>query len=68
MLEFLVAYDAGKVIGILEGTGGITDRAIDTILEDIEKETGARIIRESDPVALVRKIVEIDEEEKHITF
>ncbi|NOX71285.1 MAG: hypothetical protein GXO64_01115, partial [Candidatus Micrarchaeota archaeon] len=68
MAEFLMAYDAGKTIGILEGSGGIVKRAIDTLLEDIKKPTGARIITESDPVILVKRLAEIDEEQKHITF
>jgi predicted Rossmann-fold nucleotide-binding protein len=57
MNEFTIAYDTGKVIGVLEGTGGITKRAINVLLEDSDKETVARVIFESDPVKLVALIV-----------
>lgn len=68
MTEFAIAYDGGKNIGILEGSGGITERAIDTLLEDIDKKRGAKIVRTRDPVELIRKLIEVDEQDKHITF
>lgn len=68
MVEFAIAYDAGKNIGIVENTGGITKRAIDTLVEDIDKRRGAKVLKNADPVALLRKLVEVDEQDKHITF
>ncbi len=68
LAEFAIAYDSGKTIGILEGSGGITERTIDTFLEDIEMKIGAKIFRDSDPIALLRKLIEVDEQDKHITF
>lgn len=50
--EFAIAYDEGKLIGVLEGTGGIAD-ATPQILGTIEKDTGARLIYSRDPVELV---------------
>lgn len=50
--EFAIAYDEAKLIGVLEGTGGIADH-IDELLEVINKETGATVIDHSDPVKLV---------------
>ena len=50
--EFAIAYDEAKLIGVLEGTGGIADH-IDELLEVINKETGATVIGHSDPVKLV---------------
>ena len=50
--EFSIAYDKAKLIGILEGTGGIADH-IEELLKVINKETGARVIYNSDPVKLV---------------
>ena len=50
--EFAIAYDEAKLIGVLEGTGGIADH-IDELLKVINKETGARVIGHSDPVRLV---------------
>lgn len=50
--EFAIAYDEAKLIGVLEGTGGIADH-IDELLKVINKETGARVIGHPDPVTLV---------------
>ncbi|MCH7971976.1 MAG: hypothetical protein IH960_13200, partial [Chloroflexi bacterium] len=50
--EFAIAYDEAKLIGVLEGTGGIADH-IDELLKVINKETGARVIGHPDPVRLV---------------
>jgi len=55
--EFAIAYDEGKLIGVLEGTGGITDR-IREIVGSFTKETGARLIFESDPDALIVKLAD----------
>ena len=55
--EFSIAYDEGKVIGVLEGTGGITAEIRD-IVRAIKKETGSKIVYSSDPVALVEKLIE----------
>ena len=54
--EFAIAYDEGKVIAVLQGTGGIADH-LPEILRVIEKETGAEIVYETDPAALVEKAV-----------
>lgn len=50
--EFAIAYDEAKLIGVLEGTGGIADH-IDELLKVINKETGATVIGNTDPVKLV---------------
>jgi hypothetical protein len=50
--EFAIAYDQAKIIGVLEGTGGIADH-IDELLNVINKDTGAKVIGHSDPVKLV---------------
>ncbi len=50
--EFAIAYDEAKLIGVLEGTGGIADH-IDELLKVINKETGATVIGHTDPVKLV---------------
>lgn len=57
MNEFTLAYDFGKNIGILEGTGGITERAIKILLEDAAKESSSEIIYDSDPTNLVSKLI-----------
>ncbi|MBN2101245.1 MAG: hypothetical protein JW716_00040 [Candidatus Aenigmarchaeota archaeon] len=67
MAEFAIALDAGKAIGILEGSGGITNSSIDALLADSERSR-AKIFRHSDPSTLLRKLIEVDEQDKHITF
>ena len=54
--EFSIAYDEGKVIGVMEGTGGIT-REIRDIVRAIEKDTGSRIVYNSEPAALVHELI-----------
>ena len=59
--EFSIAYDQGKVIGILEGTGGIVDE-IRTIIRVIHKPTGSRIIFDTDPEHLVKRLIQVYDE------
>ena len=54
--EFAIAYDEGKIIAVLQGTGGIADH-LPEVLKVIDKETGAEIVYETDPAALVEKAV-----------
>jgi len=56
--EFAIAYDEGKVIGILQGTGGIADR-MDTIVSLVEKETGAHIIYSRNPDELLDRLIQV---------
>jgi hypothetical protein len=53
--EFAIAYDEGKLIGVLQGTGGITDE-IDRVIATFQKETGARLVYSRDPVDLVTQL------------
>ncbi len=50
--EFAIAYDEGKVIGLLDGTGGITAH-LEMIVDKINKETGAIVQKRSDPAELL---------------
>src|SRR5215813_2772998 len=50
--EFTIAYDEGKVIGCLTGTGGVADEA-QRILETFQKPTTARVIYDDDPARLL---------------
>jgi hypothetical protein len=54
--EFSIAFDEGKLIGILEGTGGITSEIRD-IVKIVKKKTGAKIIYGKDPHKLVRSLL-----------
>ena len=53
--EFAIAYDEGKIIGVLEGSGGITER-IQEIVGMVRKETGARICYKNDPKKLLDEL------------
>ncbi|HNR31186.1 MAG TPA: hypothetical protein PKI11_09875 [Candidatus Hydrogenedentes bacterium] len=54
--EFAIAYDEGRPIGVLTGTGGVADH-IDDFLPIIKKQTGSRIIYDADPRRLVQRCV-----------
>jgi len=56
--EFAIAYDEAKVIGVLKGTGGITDR-IETIISFIQKETGAQVVYSEDPADLMGRLMAV---------
>lgn len=56
--ELAIAYDEGKLIGVLIGTGGISDMA-EAILAACKKETGARVIYDASPEQLVAKLLEV---------
>lgn len=56
--EFAIAYDESKVIGILEGTDGITQH-LKTIVDMIHKDTGAVVVSSRDPVALLDQLEEV---------
>lgn len=57
--EFAIAYDEGKLIGVLQGTGGIADHLPEIIKSFGEKDTGARLLYEDDPAALIQKLAEM---------
>ncbi len=57
MNEFTIAFDLGKRIGVLENSGGITDQAIQVLLKDLDKDNGAKIVFNSDPVSLIEQVV-----------
>lgn len=53
--EFAIAYDEGKLIGVLEGTGGITE-VLPQIVEVCHKDAGAHLIYDDDPERLVARL------------
>lgn len=57
--EFAIAYDEGKLIGVLKGTGGISEH-IAELVDVIQKDTGAQVIYDNDPQRLVETLVEMD--------
>ncbi|MGD1075929.1 MAG: hypothetical protein ABR903_07615 [Thermodesulfovibrionales bacterium] len=54
--EFSIAYDEGKLIGVLCGTGGITSE-IENIVKIVKKKTGAKVTYNADPHGLVTELV-----------
>ena len=59
--EFSIAYDEGKVIGVLQGTGGISDQ-METIVRLIQKDTGSHIVYSREPEDLLDKLVAVYDE------
>jgi hypothetical protein len=55
--EFAIAFDEGKLIGTLLGTGGISDR-MHEIVESVKKDTGAQVIYEADPFILIDSLID----------
>ncbi|MDX6446375.1 MAG: hypothetical protein QOH71_3449 [Blastocatellia bacterium] len=50
--EFTIAFDEGKVIGCLSGTGGVADQVAE-LVRTFPKPTKARIFYDDDPERLV---------------
>ena len=59
--EFAIAYDEGKDIGVLQGTGGIADR-MDVIVSLVQKQTGSQIVYSRDPADLLGRLIAVYEE------
>jgi len=56
--EFAIAFDEGKMLGVLTGTGGITEH-LETIVDLLDKDTGAVVCSNSDPVALLDELEQV---------
>lgn len=56
--EFTIAYDEGKIVGVLEGTGGIADR-IKEIATLSAKPARSELLFDSNPEALVDACLEM---------
>jgi uncharacterized protein (TIGR00725 family) len=54
--EFAIAYEEGKLIGVLTGTGGITE-ALHAVEASLRKETGAEVIYDDEPVRLIDRLL-----------
>jgi hypothetical protein len=55
--EFAIAYEEGKLIGVLTGTGGITD-ALHAVEASLRKPTGAEVLYDAQPVQLVDRLLD----------
>lgn len=54
--EFTIAYDEGKIIGCLTGTGGVADE-IQRLVRTFQKETESRVFYDEDPEKLIDKCI-----------
>jgi uncharacterized protein (TIGR00725 family) len=54
--ELAIAYDEGRLIGVLTGTGGITE-IVETIIRVSGKDTGACVLYDEDPKKLVDRLI-----------
>jgi uncharacterized protein (TIGR00725 family) len=55
--EFAIAYEEGKLIGVLTKTGGITE-SLPAMVPSLAKGTGAEVVYESEPDKLVERLIE----------
>jgi hypothetical protein len=55
--ELAIAYDEGRLIGVLTGTGGITE-IVETIIRVTAKETGACVLYDEEPEKLIDRLIE----------
>jgi hypothetical protein len=55
--EFAIAYEEGKLIGVLRGTGGITT-VLPDLVNTLAKKTGSEVIYDADPQSLVKRLLE----------
>ncbi|HEX2383543.1 MAG TPA: hypothetical protein VHI95_12950, partial [Acidimicrobiales bacterium] len=60
--EFSIAYDEGRLIGVLEGSGGLAD-LLPQIIGSLHKNTGSVVIYDDDPHRLVQTCIEYYENE-----
>lgn len=55
--ELAIAYDEGRLLGVLTGTGGITGM-VEEILRVCKKETGACVLYDDDPSRLIGRLID----------
>ena len=55
--EFCIAFDEGKLIGVLAHSGGIADE-LANIVTKLDKVTGSQMIYEEDPALLVKRCID----------
>lgn len=62
--EFTIAYEDGKPIGVLEGSGGTAD-LIRELLKKPHRE-GAEVVYDKDPKKLISKLIGLIKKEKQL--
>jgi uncharacterized protein (TIGR00725 family) len=63
--EFAIAYEEGKLIGVLTGTGGITDVLRD-VVGGLRKETRAEVMYDTEPARLVDRLLDRYQAETYV--
>jgi len=56
--EFTIAYDQGKIIGVLSGTGGVADN-VEEVVRFCSKPSRARLLFDDDPESLVKGCIDV---------
>jgi len=56
--ELAIAYDEGRLIGVLTDTGGITS-LVEEIVRTSGKDTGARVVYDDDPARLIDRLLTV---------
>jgi uncharacterized protein (TIGR00725 family) len=56
--EFAIAYDEGRLIGVLTGTGGVADMAVTLVDRLAGKDTGAIVVFDDEPQRLVTRLID----------
>lgn len=56
--ELAIAYDEGRLIGVLTGTGGISDMVRD-ILAACAKDTGSQVLYDPEPERLIEELLRV---------
>ncbi len=62
--EFAIAYDEGRLIGVLTDTGGIAEGVAD-LVDIFTKPTGARVLYDSDPMRLIDRLLAYYDQEHY---
>lgn len=55
--EFAIAWEEGKLVGVLAGSGGVAD-GVSALEALLTKPTGASVVYDADPTALVDRVLE----------
>lgn len=55
--EFAIAYDEGKLIGVLTNTGGIADHA-EELVQICQKDTRAAVLYDDNPARLLTRLID----------
>lgn len=56
--EFTIAYDEGKIVGVIEGSGGVADH-VREIIQFCKKPTRGLVVFDKDPEKLVDRCLEV---------